>query len=90
MITTVNPADHARTLKAIKVCNSWVYVIDEVLLPMASASLADVPAVNSTFLKALASLGGTTGCGGQASTAAAATYAFGAITDPVGCLLCMP
>jgi hypothetical protein len=51
----------------------------QVLLPMRSASLTDVPAVTATFLQKLSQLGA---CGGSPSTAPA-TQGVGAITDPV-------
>ena len=74
------PGNHAVTLKAIHVCASWIYVIDQILLPTPTANLSQVPPVNATFLRALASLGGT---GGTAATPVTGTTGVGAITDPV-------
>lgn len=77
LIKTVDPAIEARTLKAIKVCESYIYVIDNVLLPTADDSITSVPPVNATFLQALI------GLGNDASTATSSSGGFGTVTDPV-------
>ena len=75
VITGVNPDTHAVTLRALKVCNSYMYVLDQVLLPTPSNDLSTIPDVNATFLQALASLGNTNG--------SSSTTSVSNITDPV-------
>lgn len=76
LIKTVNPGNEARTLKAIKVCESYIYVIDNILLPTPNNTIASVPAVNSTFLEALIGLGSD-------SSPATSSPGVGIVTDPV-------
>ena len=75
-VTGVNPNTRATTVRALKVCNSYLYILDQVLLPTPNNSLSAIPEVNATFLQALASLGNT---GGSSSS----TAAVGNVTDPV-------
>ena len=75
VITGVNPDTQAVTLRALKVCNSYMYVLDQVLLPTRSNGLSTIPDVNATFLQALASLGNT--------NASSSNTSVGSITDPV-------
>lgn len=75
MITGVNPDTQAVTLRALKVCNSYMYVLDQVLLPTPSNDLSTIPDVNATFLQALASLGNT--------NVSSSNTSVGSITDPV-------
>lgn len=42
VISTVNPGNRAVTLKAIHVCASWIYVVDQVLLPTPTTNLSQV------------------------------------------------
>ncbi|BDA48212.1 Uncharacterized protein sll1483 at N-terminal half [Coccomyxa sp. Obi] len=75
VVSTVHPGNQARTLRAIKVCQSYIYIIDEILLPTRNNSLASVPAVNTTFLQSLI------GAGANAAPASGAS-GVGTITDP--------
>ena len=63
----------------------------QVLLPMADSNLADVPAVNTTFLQQLTKLGACSSTATTATPVAApsstTTGVVGAITDPVRALL---
>jgi len=75
-VTGVNPNTRALTIRALKVCNSYLYILDQVLLPTPNNSLSAIPEVNATFLQALASLGNT-GSSSSSSTA------VGNVTDSV-------
>ncbi len=59
-----------------QVCQSYIYIIDEILLPTRNNTLASVPAVNTTFLQSLI------GAGANAAPASGAS-GVGTITDPV-------
>lgn len=63
-------------LALTQVCQSYIYIVDEILLPTRNNSLSSVPAVNTTFLQSLI---------GAGSNAAPSTGAsgVGTITDPV-------
>lgn len=82
LITGVNPNTRAMTLRALKVCNSYLYILDQVLLPTPSNRLSTIPEVNATFLQALASLGAP-------AAASSGNSAVGNITDPVSALVIM-
>ncbi|CAL8466019.1 g5555 [Coccomyxa elongata] len=75
VVSTIHPGNQARTLRAIKVCQSYIYIIDEILLPTSNNTLASVPAVNTTFLQSLI------GAGANAAPASGAS-GVGTITDP--------
>ena len=76
-VTGVDPRTRATTLKALKVCNSYLYVLDQVLLPAQNNQLSAIPVVNATFLQALASLGN------PSSSSSSTSSSVGNITDPV-------
>jgi hypothetical protein len=60
-----------------QVCSSYIYIVDEILLPTRNNSLSSVPAVNTTFLQSLI------GAGNNAAPSTAASPGVGTITDPV-------
>ena len=68
IVEGVNPDTRARTLRAYKVCNSYLYILDQVLLPTRRNDLSAIPAVNATFLQALASLGSSSSSSSSSST----------------------
>ena len=77
LVTGVDPGTRAVTRRALKVCNSYLYVLDQVLLPTPNNSLSAIPEVNATFLQALANLG-------NPSTSSSSTSgSVGNVTDPV-------
>lgn len=58
-------------------CSSYIYIVDEILLPTRNNSLSSVPAVNTTFLQSLI------GAGNNAAPSTSASPGVGTITDPV-------
>ena len=54
IVEGVNPDTRAVTMRAYKVCNSYLYILDQVLLPTRRNDLTAIPEVNATFLQALA------------------------------------
>lgn len=76
-VTGVDPGTRAVTRRALKVCNSYLYILDQVLLPAPDNRLSAIPEVNATFLQALANLG-------NPSTSSSSTSgSVGNVTDPV-------
>ncbi len=78
LVTGVDPNIRAVTQRALKVCNSYLYVLDAVLLPTQNNRLSAIPEVNATFLQALANLGNP-----ASSSSSATSGSVGNITDPV-------
>ena len=70
IVEGVNPDTRARTLRAYKVCNSYLYILDQVLLPTRRNDLTAIPDVNATFLQALASLGTSSSSSSSSSSTA--------------------
>ena len=78
LVTGVDPNIRAVTQRALKVCNSYLYVLDAVLLPAQNNRLSAIPEVNATFLQALANLGNP-----SSSSSSSTSGSVGNITDPV-------
>ena len=78
LVTGVDPNIRAVTQRALKVCNSYLYVLDAVLLPAQNNRLSAIPEVNATFLQALANLGNP-----ASSSSSSTSGSVGNITDPV-------
>ena len=76
IVEGVNPDTRAVTMRAYKVCNSYLYILDQVLLPTHANDLSAIPEVNATFLQALASLGASSSSSSSSSSSTA--------TDNVG------
>ncbi|CAL5228405.1 g11533 [Coccomyxa viridis] len=77
LVTGVDPNIRAVTQRALKVCNSYLYVLDAVLLPAQNNRLSAIPEVNATFLQALANLGNP-----SSSSSSSTSGSVGNITDP--------
>ena len=70
IVEGVNPDTRAVTMRAYKVCNSYLYILDQVLLPTRRNDLSAIPEVNATFLQALASLGASSSSSSSSSSPA--------------------
>ena len=71
IVEGVNPDTRAVTMRAYKVCNSYLYILDQVLLPTRRNDLTAIPEVNATFLQALASLGASSSSSSSSSSSTA-------------------
>ena len=76
IVEGVNPDTRAVTMRAYKVCNSYLYILDQVLLPTHRNDLTAIPEVNATFLQALASLGASSSSSSSSSSTATDNVSF--------------